>query len=277
MNHNNDLVRSAIWSVKEKKNKFKTISRKGRTDEEIDKIIEDFKNKIKEENEKIKKDKEQQIEPVLQKEPEKKTLKELIKMNFEKDTGSVFLVMGTSKSGKTTLTIKILNILDEFDNKFIPMIMAGNMNNPLYPKSAPIFNGFQPQLVEILKIINENTSAKKQYRFLIVIDDILDLKGSQTLKNLLLSYRNNNLSTVINIQNPVLIRKDARSNPSMFFFGHMGSMEEIEAIMKRFLGSTDIFLKLNMMEKIRLYKSLTMNHQFLVFLPMVHSNLIFTI
>lgn len=130
------------------------------------------------------------------------------------NTGRSTLILGSSFSGKTHLLVDSLNQLHPSDYEMILFFTESKNAEPIknIKSDLPIkvYEGWQPKKVEFLKKIND--ILQNRFRFLVILDDIVDQKLSKTLNKLILTYRNANISTCILIQYPNLISKSSRSS-----------------------------------------------------------------
>ena len=130
------------------------------------------------------------------------------------DTGKSTLLLGASFSGKTYLLVRELNKLHPGDYDGIFLFTESPAAEPLKDLRADlkvkIYQGFDPTIVDFLKAVNDELSNK--FRYLIILDDVVDQKLSKTLNKMVLTYRNSNISTCILIQYPNLISKSSRSS-----------------------------------------------------------------
>lgn len=134
--------------------------------------------------------------------------------NPDPKTGKSYLILGSSFSGKTTFIVENLNKLFPLDYDLICLFTETKNSEPLkkLDKNLPImiFEGWQPEIPQFLKGINDECNNK--FKFLCILDDIVDAKMSKTLNKLILTFRNSNISTCISIQYPRLISKASRSS-----------------------------------------------------------------
>jgi len=68
---------------------------------------------------------------------------------------------------------------------------------------------FCPKILQVLKKLNDGT--KNMFKFMIIFDDIIDLRG-ELLTKTILTLRNSNISTVISIQYEKLLNPAQRSS-----------------------------------------------------------------
>jgi hypothetical protein len=155
------------------------------------------------------------------------------------ETGRTTAIIGSSFSGKTYFLVQQLNKLNEKDYDKIFIFTESTNSKPLQDlnKKLPvkIFNQFVPQIPKLLKDINEKT--KNRFKFLIVLDDIVnELKGKMVSK-MLLVLRNSNISTILVTQYSKLISPQGRGSIHHFYFTGM-KVEDWEYILRAFgLGS----------------------------------------
>jgi hypothetical protein len=129
-------------------------------------------------------------------------------------TGKSYLILGSSFSGKTTFMVEQLNKLFKEEYALVCLFTETKNSEPLkkLKESLPIliFEGWKPEIPQFLKGINDRCENK--FKFLIILDDVVDQKTSKTLNKLVLTYRNANISTCISIQYPKLISASSRSS-----------------------------------------------------------------
>jgi hypothetical protein len=163
----------------------------------------------------------------------------IFKCELESANTKVFLA--PSFSGKTTLLVTELNKLtpkelEEYDK--IVLFTESTAAAPLklldkrVLKKMMIYDRFVPQLVRIFKKIN--TITKNRFRFLLLMDDRIDLKGGLLIK-LILTLRNANISTVICIQYSKLLSRSQRQSIHDYYMMNM-KLEDLEYLMSGFLA-----------------------------------------
>jgi len=168
----------------------------------------------------------------------------------EEESANTKVFLAPSFSGKTTLMVDQLNKLtkkdlDEYDRiyLFTPSIAAAPLRslNRQVTKKLRIYDRFIPELVKALKQIN--TITKNRYRFLLMMDDCLNLQGT-VLIQMILTLRNANISTVISIQYSKLLAKSQRQSIHDYFIINL-HLEDLEYLMSGFLAShfRELFIK----------------------------------
>lgn len=159
----------------------------------------------------------------------------------EKESANTKVFLAPSFSGKTTLMVTELNKLTraqlaEYDK--ILLFTESTSSAPLKKldkkvrEKMMIYDRFVPQFVRILKKIN--TVTKNRFRFLLLLDDCIDLKGGILIK-LVLTLRNANISTVISIQYSKLLSRSQRQSIHDYYMINM-KLEDLEYLMSGFLA-----------------------------------------
>jgi len=246
-----------------KKEVFRTFSTKKYTDDEINKLSKEWveavekKNKEYDENKfKLAAEKAKDFQNKINIAYENEKVINDINLYLDKNTGNTTAIFGSSKKGKTTLLMYLYN---KYYKDFITVLFSENKHiNSYNDKKLLKAIRFEPNIIEMMKLINSKT--KNKYDFCVLIDDIIDKKFNTILHKLILTYRNSNISTIISLQNVTLLLKSARDNiNNMIFFG-FNQDEEIERIIRKYLGS---YLKGTVEDKIKWYKEKTKDYQFI--------------
>lgn len=176
----------------------------------------------------------------------------------QKTGGVSFALIGSTRSGKTTL---LKYILEKYFEKFITILMSNSIHAPIYKEiddcvKSPLYS---PRIIKEGYEINRKTN--NHYPFLYVLDDVVDKKFDKELLKLLTIYRNSGLSTVICVQSPILLNSASRGNINFVCLGRLNSDESIERVVRMYLMS---YLPGRIEEKIRAYKSMTEGHHFIL-------------
>lgn len=192
--------------------------------------------------------------------------------NLSKETGNSVFFIARSRVGKSYALCRLVLKMMQWDADLIPIFMCGNVQSEPYSilkKQVPIVQGFKPSLVETLKTVNDYMGEGRQYKWLVVLDDILDARNSTSLRNICLSFRNSLVSSIISIQSPTLVQRNVRNSSTAYFFGNCTG-QECEGVMEKFLQYMPYFRKIkNKDDRVAELNILTKNHEFLVTFPLV--------
>jgi hypothetical protein len=175
--------------------------------------------------------------------------------------GCSVVMIGSTRSGKTTL----LNwFYKEHFKDYISVLMSNSLNSGSYKsleKTCVTSDMFHPEVLKDMYKINHST--KNHYKFMCIIDDITDHKGSKETLKLFTIYRNSRISSVLCAQATTMMNKTTRANINYVMLGRLNNDSEIEAVIKSYL--TSFFpTRLYMAEKISLYRQLTDDHHWIV-------------
>jgi len=195
---------------------------------------------------------------------------------LDEDTGNSTVIFGASKRGKSTLMMRLYNKYYGIDNKYISTLFTGNKQIDMYKKSNKLlisegFNKKSEKYIMMEKYINSNT--KNKYKFVNLFDDVIDLKYKKLINNLVLTYRNANISSIICLQYPFLFSKMNRGNVNNIIMFASNNDAEIKDMI-------DIFLKgrfinagiLSLRDQLNYYKEVTANYGFF-YLNNIHNSL----
>ena len=128
------------------------------------------------------------------------------------------------------------------DKKLIILIISPSLNTPTFKKikadNIIRINKYNKQTEQLIKkIIAVQIEADLPYRFLIIIDDVTDAYHSGVLNNLFLVNRNQQISTILSVQYPLILSKRARSSAKNIIAGGLNSAECIEVMLSSFLNN----------------------------------------
>ena len=177
------------------------------------------------------------------------------------ETGGVTMAMiGSTRSGKTTLLKhSVLNYFDEH----IGVLMSPSLHAPVYDDiSKKLIKS--PEFVE--SVIEEcykiNKKTKNHYPFVMVLDDVVTAKWNKTLMKSFTIYRNSGITTIMSVQNPIILNSVTRGNFNYVMLGYLNSSEACERVVRMFCYS-EIPGK-NIEEKVKEYQRLTEGHHWLM-------------
>lgn len=177
----------------------------------------------------------------------------------EESTGGMsVLLIGSTRSGKTTL---LTSLLDTTFRSHIGVLMSPNIHAPIYRDCSLVTAPeYIPSVVQEMVKINKET--KNHYPFLCVLDDVVHAKFDKDLLKLFTIHRNAGVSAIMSIQSPVLLNSAMRGNVNVILLGFMNSDESCERVIRMFCY-TGIPGR-NIEAKIKEYKRLTADHHFLM-------------
>jgi GTPase SAR1 family protein len=191
-------------------------------------------------------------------------------LKLDKDTGNTILIVGSSKSGKTTFLMRIYNKYFKNRHDMIKTLFATHTQLNIYRSDHELLmcEGFPKDAQEYISdqvFLNRNTS--NCYQFLNVFDDILDVRHSKIINESILSLRNSNISSIICLQYTHLFSKAARSSVNNIIFFSFNTDESIEGVLNTFLKSSFRKIGIAKEDMINVYRDLTRDHNYLYFHP----------
>lgn len=188
------------------------------------------------------------------------------RLRLDPNTGNSLLLVGSSKSGKSTVLMALFK--KYYNNKdYISTLFAANAQIPLYDgfdKYLLKTSGFKANHAAYIRshqFVNKKTNNR--FKWVEMFDDMVDLRHSTLIKNLILSYRNSNISSMICMQGIKLLTPDCRSNLNNIIFLWFNNEEAIQSVLDVFLKS--YFLKLDWPKNMHVekYRELTKDHNYL--------------
>ena len=108
-----------------------------------------------------------------------------------------------------------------------------------------------------------NGATDNHYKFLHIVDDVVDKKNNKQLIKLLTIGRNHRLSTIITGQELSIFNAIGRSNINFVCLFKLGSDFAIEKVVKAYLRSS-FPSDMGLNDMIKVYKKVTENHGFFV-------------
>lgn len=134
------------------------------------------------------------------------------------ETATTAVILAPSHSGKTTFIVENLNKLTDADLDVYTAILFCTESTCSAPlkhieervlKKMNIFDCFLPEYITMLK--KTNTKSNNRFRYLVIMDDCLRLRGS-VIVDMILTLRNSGVSTVISIQHSKLLTPSQRQS-----------------------------------------------------------------
>lgn len=189
-------------------------------------------------------------------------------LSLTPNTGNTFAIIGSSKRGKSTLAIYIYKKLQDQDKNLISILFAKNPQATVYkklPKKLIITSDLHEDVINTEQQINK--ISKNKFNFLNIIDDFIRVK-QDTIDELILTYRNSNISTIIALQYSYLLSKQSRNNTNNVFLFGMNTDEAISDTIKIFLTSYYHNRNINdLPSQIADYREATRDHRFFHIIP----------
>lgn len=187
-------------------------------------------------------------------------------------TGNTLYVLGSSKRGKSTAIMKIYD--DYFggpERNYVSILWSVNPQTPAYKGHSKLIKASwdrhgTPQVIKIEQQIQRKTN--NEYKFLNIFDDVLHVKGDETMENLIMTYRNSKISSIVAMQYTNQLQKNCRANVNGVLLFGFNTDEAIEVVIKCFLRGYLHSLGMRQMpDMINWYKRVTDDHGFIYHIP----------
>tara|TARA_R110000787_G_scaffold136205_1_gene248729 strand:+ start:7347 stop:8240 length:894 start_codon:yes stop_codon:yes gene_type:complete len=158
------------------------------------------------------------------------------------ETATTTVFLAPSFSGKTSLIVAQLNALTDHDLESYSGITLCTESISAAPlrelservlRKLTIFDGFLPDYVAYMK--KTNTMTNNRFRYLVIMDDCLRLKGS-TIVDMILTLRNSGVSTAISIQYSKLLTPAQRQSIHDYYLMNL-RLEDLEYLLTGFIAS----------------------------------------
>jgi hypothetical protein len=175
--------------------------------------------------------------------------------------GVSFLLLGSTRSGKSTL---MNHIYETYFKDYITTLHTNSLQSEIYKplkKKAITLPSYYPEMIKDTFKINKETNNK--YKFLHIIDDVVDKKNEPTLLQLFTIMRNSRINGIITGQSLTIFNSIARTNINFIVLMKLNSDMAIEQVVKSYLRSY-FPADYNLNQMIRAYKKLTADHNFFV-------------
>lgn len=178
------------------------------------------------------------------------------------DDAYTICIYGSSKSGKTFFLKWLLKKYFS-SNKLITTLMSPSIVKNVYKdidKKIIKSDKYQPRVMRAFRKIQQRTGSK--YRFLTVLDDVVDSKSSKQIRSAILTDRNLFLNFIICLQYSNLLDKGNRGSINYYIFKKYNNNEIVEGVMDLFLGGYEPFAgQKKMIDKVNLYKRILNNKE----------------
>jgi ABC-type ATPase with predicted acetyltransferase domain len=197
------------------------------------------------------------------------------KLKLDTKTGNSTAIIGSSKQGKSTLLMKIYDDSYAEDKEFISTLFTINPQIGVYKHHKNLlisdcFNETSEKYIKLEKFIN--TKTKNKYKFLNMFDDIIDTKYTKLVNELILTYRNSNMSTIISLQYGYLISKMNRANINNIIIFRSNTNEAMQDTINIYLKPYFVKMGFKTFEdQMQIYNYVTNNHGFFYIHPQTDS------
>lgn len=192
-------------------------------------------------------------------------------LSLDDDTGNTTAILGSSKQGKS---YAMMYIYKKYYSKRNWITTLYTLNPQSFGGSKfkdnrlIIYPGFISKAIESQKYLNECSNNK--YDFCNLFDDLISINHNKLINNLILTYRNSKISTVICMQYSNLLSKMSRANFNNVLLFQFNTDEAIEVVIKTFLKSKlkDIMGgRPTMANMVKFYKDHTGDYKFMHYVP----------
>lgn len=180
---------------------------------------------------------------------------------LSKSGGNSIGMIGSTRSGKSTC---LSYILQNYFKKHMAVLMTNSPQAEIYTEMAHCIQSplYIPKVIKDMYMINRETN--NHYDFLAILDDVVTgVKFDKEVLKMLTIYRNSNISGIICSQAVTLLNSAGRTNLNFVFLFKLNSDEQIEKVIKFYLGS--YFPKsMRMLDRIKWYRENTQDHHFFI-------------
>lgn len=158
------------------------------------------------------------------------------------ETATTTVFLAPSFSGKTSLIVEQLNRLTDKDLDCYTSIVLCTESISAAPlkkldervlKKMNILDSFIPEYVLYIK--KTNTLTSNRFRYLVIMDDCLKLKG-EVIINMILTLRNSGVSTAISIQYSKLLSPAQRQSIHDYYLLNL-RLEDLEYLLTGFVAT----------------------------------------
>lgn len=190
-------------------------------------------------------------------------------LKLDSGTGNTTVIMASSKSGKSYLMMELIKKYYYNPRKTISVLFSTNPQIAHYKKCDERllrYTGFDEYAEKIIKTAHYiNRKCDNKYSFMFAFDDILSAKNNRIFNDMILTYRNSNISSITCLQYPYMLSKQNRSNVNNVLLGYFLTDECITEVIKIFL--TGFFKSMGLSrisDMIMKYRMITENHHFIL-------------
>lgn len=206
--------------------------------------------------------------------PEPAELPKFENLRLDEGTGNTLFLLGSSKAGKSFALMKIYAEYYKKSKNLITVLFTDSPQSPHYKqllkKNLVIHpeNGFDASCNDlIMKIKSIQSNFNNPVDFLLMFDDVINIRYASIIERAVCVYRNSNISTIISTQYPKLVNKSLRANINNIMLFRFNTDEAIEVALKTFCGSEAPFRGHTPDDKIAIYRELTKDYHFIYMNP----------
>lgn len=158
-----------------------------------------------------------------------------VDLHLDDGTGNSTALIGSSKQGKSTCMMELYRQYYSGD-EVVATLFANNPQIAMYQDPRLVVcPAYEPKMIKLAHTINRKT--RNTYDFLFLLDDIVDKRDDVVLKQLILTLRNSNISSIVCLQYTNLLAKVARANVNNLLLFGLNSDEAIDLVCRQFLAS----------------------------------------
>ena len=155
--------------------------------------------------------------------------------------GSTFLLCASSGIGKSTLLVKLYEQYFKDNPKIIPILISPSCNIGLFDKldkKVIKINKMNNDTIKLIKDLRKiQNLGKNPYHFLLMIDDIPNIRYSNILNDAFLTMRNQNFSTIASVQYAKCMSKMARGSVHNVLCGYQNTNDATMSLLESFIGA----------------------------------------
>ncbi len=195
-----------------------------------------------------------------------------VNLDLDEDTGNSTVIFGSGKRGKTKLLLYLY--LKYYNNsRYINTLFCMNPQIKEYNKFKLKYKGFDSDATDLIKSHQYlNSQVNNKYEFVEFFDDIVTEKNKPILNELVLTYRNSNISCMILLQYIYLLSKMNRATINNVFIFGFNTDEACREIIKTYLEGH--FNKMGYTtedSRLAFFKEITDNHGFIYVKPQTNN------
>jgi hypothetical protein len=182
-------------------------------------------------------------------------------LKLTEGTGSSLVLIGCSKSGKTTL---MKYIYKNYFTHTIPLFFTLNAHTDIYKDFGSkiiCYDDYNPNILKAAHAIN--SAHHNKFPFFVITDDIVGnkLKNDPQITRLMTVYRNAGMDCLLSVQDPTLLSCVGRNNANYICIFKQQTSKRWMAVVEEFLIGW-FPLGTSKMEIIHYCQEVTKDHSF---------------